>query len=86
MLREFQNDQHCGLDARRRRRLLFRSTDLTCEVTQVPPNTPATLNKENGWCYVENNGDPSEVPRRRSSSCKHRPRGADVIMSLQCLE
>jgi hypothetical protein len=31
------------------------STDLTCEVIQLPPNTPCnTSAADNGWCYIDN--------------------------------
>ena len=83
VLREFQNDQHAawmqgggaGSDP---------SLNLTCEVTQVPPNTPCNVNKENGWCYVENNGDPQKCPQEILFS--QTALASNVIMSLQCLE
>jgi hypothetical protein len=83
VLHEFKNNQHTawvqggstGPDP---------STNLTCEVRQVTPNTPCDVNSERGWCYVENTGNSMECPQEILFNPTALVSG--VTMSLQCLE
>ena len=84
VLKEFQNDQRgawmrggsVGPDP---------SLNLICQVRQETPNTDCKGNaSENGWCYVENNGNSKACPQEILFS--QTALASNVIMSLQCLE
>ena len=60
------------------------STDLTCEVIQVTPNTLCDVNDENGWCYVENDGASTKCAQEILFSRTALTHG--VTTSLQCME
>jgi hypothetical protein len=83
VLQEFKNDQHAAW-VQGGRKGPDPSTNLTCEVNQVTPNTPCDVNGESGWCYVENSGNPMKCAQEIRFSPTALVSG--VIMSLQCLE
>jgi len=83
VLKEFQDDQR-GAWMRGGSAGPDPSLNLTCEVIQVTPNTPCDVNDENGWCYVENSGDPQKCPQEILFS--RTALASNVVMSLQCLE
>ena len=87
VLKEFRDDQHTQwLASGSGNGSIDPSTELICEVRQLPPNEPCTSNsKLNGWCYVENvdtsNGAcPQEVLFSRTALA------TGVVTNLQCLE
>ena len=80
----FQQDQHARwLQARGPRGGIDPSTELTCEVQQLPPNL-CNISFENGWCYMENNemrfGCAQEIFFSETAQLP------DVVTILQCLE
>jgi hypothetical protein len=84
VLKEFQNDQR-GAWMRAGSVGPDPSLNLICQVKQQPPNTDCKGNaSENGWCYVENNGNSKACPQEIVFS--QTALASNVIMSLQCLE
>ncbi len=61
------------------------STELTCEVQQLPANTVCKANSaDNGWCYIENSNTSSGCAQEILFSTTALKSG--VVTSLQCLE
>jgi hypothetical protein len=61
------------------------STELTCEVHQLPPNRVCNVDSsDNGWCYVENPGAAFGCAQEILFS--ETALTPDVVTVLQCLE
>jgi hypothetical protein len=86
VIKEFHRDQHArwlqsggpssGIDP---------STELTCEVQQLPPNKVCNASSsDNGWCYVETDGAPVGCAQEILFSETALMPG--VVTILQCLE
>lgn len=86
VIEEFKRDQHArwlqsggpisGIDP---------STELMCEVQQLPANRVCvTSSSDNGWCYLENDRSPGPCAQQIFFSLTALAPG--VVTSLQCLE
>jgi hypothetical protein len=81
VLKEFRTDQHAafvaggsfGTDP---------STELTCQLIQLPPNVPCDTSQNSGWCYIDqaSKGCAQEILFSKNAL------RAGVTTSLQCLE
>ena len=82
VLKEFRTDQHAaflsdgsiGIDP---------STELTCELNQLPPNEPCDAGSASGWCYIEQAGTTKGCSQEILFS--EDALVAGVTTSLQCL-
>ena len=82
VLKEFRTDQHAaflsggsiGIDP---------STELTCELNQLPPNEPCDTGSASGWCYIEQAGTTKGCSQEILFSKNALVAG--VTTSLQCL-
>ena len=83
VIEELQRDEHArwlqsggpitGIDP---------STELTCEVRQLPPNKVCASSSENGWCYMEDDFGPCAQEILFSETAEL----PGVVTTLQCLE
>ena len=86
VLEAFQRDEHAKwLLSGGPRNGIDPSTELTCEVRQLPPNKVCnTSPADNGWCYMENEERPPGCAQQiLFSKTALLP---DVVALLQCLE
>ncbi len=87
VVKEFKTDQHAQWVASGgpSNNSIDPSTDLTCEVQQLPPNMVCNTNSnDNGWCYIDNvttsTGCAQEILFSKTAL------QGGVVTSLQCLE
>ncbi len=83
VLKEYRNDLHAQFEqgGGGSNGATDPSTELTCELIQLPPNVPCATGMNEGWCYLENQAKcAQEIVFSKDALT------AGVTTSLQCLE